>query len=95
MRDWQKHDGVWTRRVGMWFLTLEQRAQSCSGVRVWGAVLTHGGVAWGNNAVRSGKLGVVNLECVGEIQRAADAWLVDVTRDLLTLAGEEVRDANG
>lgn len=93
--DWQRQDGVWTRRVGMWFLTLEQRAQSYSGRRMWGAVLTHGGVAWGSNAVRSAHLGAVDETSVEDVQRAADAWLVDVTRDLLTLASEEVRDANG
>lgn len=93
--EWTCADGVWTRCVGMWFLTLEQHAQSYSGRRMWGAVLTHGSVAWGNNAVRSAHLGAVAEASIEDVQRAADAWLVDVTRDLLSLVGKGVRDANG
>jgi hypothetical protein len=80
---WICSNGLWLRRFGRWTLYLEERNTSWGGYS-WGACLMHGQApGHGNNVVRSGSLGKIGFAKIEDVQAAADAWLVETTKDLI------------
>lgn len=83
--EWHKKEGIWARRVGQWWLVLTKSYKAYSKDLEWCASLRHGWHRSANLVSSSRPLGDVADVLIEDMRAAADAWLVEVTGDLMAL----------
>lgn len=81
---WVCENGLWLRRVGPWSLCLREHPTPAGWSWVAHLVYRIADV-FDKDLITSGPLGKSGFAKVEDVQVAADAWLVEITMDLLKL----------